>query len=83
MTCGRGAKETAHKCVSVKKQKSINSFNPVNYYVVRHNIFSRPNCSTLSLKRQKFYVIDFLDIQFFDGILDLLINILVSYGTIC
>lgn len=41
------AEETAHKCMSVMKQKSIISFNLVNYYVAGHNMFEEPNVLVL------------------------------------
>lgn len=43
LTLCYGDKETAHICMSVMRQKSIISFNLVNYYVVGHNMFEEPN----------------------------------------
>lgn len=44
LTLCPGAEETAHKCMSVIKQKSIISFNLVNYYVVGTQRVWRAKC---------------------------------------
>lgn len=89
LTCGYGAKETAHKCVSVEKQKSINSFNPLNNYVVGHNIFLKRQLLYSFSQEMKILPNGFGDIHFVWRFYNLnllfspLMNILANYVTNC
>lgn len=58
MTLCYGAKETAHKSMSVMKQKSITSFNLGNYYVVGHNMFEEPNVFILLMTPMLLFHLD-------------------------